>query len=74
MNTLKRSVVSALMMIFAVAVAPLSAGSKDVVIAMTIADLENKWAAAQKVGDASAVSPLLAEGFVNTDVNGKLSG
>jgi ketosteroid isomerase-like protein len=74
MNTLKRSVVSALMMILALAVAPVLAGSKDVVIAMTIADLENKWAAAQKVGDVSAVSPLLAEGFVNTDVNGKLSG
>lgn len=39
-----------------------------------IADLESKWAEAQKVGHAAAVAPLLADSFVNTDVNAQTYG
>jgi len=70
----KKSSVAILVAILALATIPLSAGSKDVAVAMSIAELEKRWAAAQKAGDASLVTPLLAEGFVNTDVNGKISG
>jgi ketosteroid isomerase-like protein len=70
----KRTSLAALVMICVVTTTPLCAASKDVAVAMAIAELENKWAAAQRVGDASAVAPLLAESFVNTDVNGKISG
>ena len=70
----KNNWLAVLVVICVVATIPLSAGSKDVVFAMTIADLESKWAAAQKVGDAHAIAPMLAEGFVNTDVSGKISG
>ena len=40
----------------------------------TIAALEFKWAEAQKIGDAKAVTPLLSEDFVNTDTDGNVSG
>lgn len=43
-------------------------------VAANIAQLEHDWAAAQKIGDAAKVAPLLDEHFVNTDVNGKLTG
>ena len=36
----------------------------------TIIALENRWAEAQKRGDAAAVEPLLAETFITTDVSG----
>ena len=39
-----------------------------------ITDLEFKWAEAQKVGNAKAVAPMLAEGFVNTDTDGQTYG
>jgi ketosteroid isomerase-like protein len=38
--------------------------------ASVIAALENKWAEAQKMGDAGAVAPLLHENFITTDVSG----
>ena len=43
-------------------------------VAAAITQLEHDWAAAQKLGDASKVAPLLDEHFVNTDVNGNVSG
>ena len=43
-------------------------------IQKAIAALEYQWAEAQKVGDASAVDPLLAEDFVNTDANAIVDG
>jgi ketosteroid isomerase-like protein len=70
----KRTALPALMMMCGLATIPVSAGSRDVAVAMAIADLENKWAAAQRVGDVSTLEPLLAQGFVNTDVSGKTSG
>jgi len=39
-----------------------------------ISDLEYKWAAAQKDGKPEMVAPLLADRFVNTDTDGKVSG
>jgi ketosteroid isomerase-like protein len=39
-----------------------------------ISDLEYKWAAAQKDGKPDVVGPLLADRFVNTDTDGKVSG
>ena len=42
-------------------------------IATSIADLEKAWAEAQKAGDAANVAPLLADNFINTDVDGNIS-
>ncbi len=42
--------------------------------ASSIAHLEQNWAEAQKAGDAGKIAPLLAEKFVNTDVDGAKSG
>ncbi len=39
-----------------------------------ISDLEYKWAAGQKDGKPEVVAPLLADRFVNTDTDGKVSG
>jgi len=39
-----------------------------------ITALEFKWAEAQKLGNAKAVAPMLAEGFVNTDADGQTYG
>ena len=47
-------------------------GSPDVEKA--ISDLEYKWAAGQKDGKPEVVAPLLADRFVNTDTDGKVSG
>ena len=54
------------------ATVPLFAANKDV--EMTIEGMEHKWADAQKAGDASVVSTMLAESFINTDVDGQVSG
>lgn len=56
-----------LIMLFAVSQF-VSAAEKDA--AAAIVALENKWAEAQKVGDAAAVEPLLHENFITTDVSG----
>jgi ketosteroid isomerase-like protein len=42
--------------------------------AKQIADMESKWAEAQKAGNAAAVAPLLAATFVNTDVDAQTYG
>jgi ketosteroid isomerase-like protein len=52
---------------------PLSLAAQTDVAAI-ITKLEYDWAAAQKIGDASKVAPMLDEHFVNTDVNGNVSG
>ena len=49
-----------------------SAGFPDV--EKSISDLEYKWAEAQKAGKPDVVAPLLADRFVNTDTDGKVSG
>ena len=43
-------------------------------IAASITHLEQASADAQKAGDAANVAPLLADNFVNTDVDGNRSG
>jgi ketosteroid isomerase-like protein len=43
-------------------------------IEKAIAELEFKWAVAQKEGKAEVVAPLLADRFVNTDTDAKVSG
>jgi ketosteroid isomerase-like protein len=43
-------------------------------IAASITQLEYDWAAAQKTGDAAKVAAMLEENFVNTDVDGHVSG
>jgi uncharacterized protein (TIGR02246 family) len=43
-------------------------------IAASITHLEQAWADAQKAGDAANVAPLLADNFINTDVDGNRSG
>jgi len=43
-------------------------------VAAGITHLEQVWADAQKAGDAANVAPLLADNFVNTDVDGNRSG
>ena len=42
-------------------------------VADSIAHLEQGWAEAQKAGDAARIAPLIADSFVNTDVDGKTS-
>jgi ketosteroid isomerase-like protein len=54
------------------ATVPLFAANKDV--EKTIEGMEHKWADAQTAGDASVVSTMLAESFINTDVDGQVSG
>lgn len=39
-----------------------------------IAALEQKWLAAQKAADSDMLAPLLADKFVNTDAEGKVTG
>lgn len=53
---------------------PAAAQQASVEAAAAIVRLENSWADAQKAGDAAKVAPLLAESFVNTDVDGNVSG
>ncbi|MBZ5722284.1 MAG: nuclear transport factor 2 family protein [Acidobacteriia bacterium] len=55
-------------------VAAWPAGSQRGEIEKTIADLENKWSEAQKIANADAVAPMLAESFVNTDAEGQTYG
>jgi ketosteroid isomerase-like protein len=43
-------------------------------VATSITHLEQACADAQKAGDAANVAPLLADNFINTDVDGNLSG
>lgn len=53
---------------------PLSAQQDVHGVAAAIIHLENEWADAQKAGDAAKVAPLLADNFVNTDVDARVSG
>src|SRR5437868_4020290 len=53
---------------------PAVAQQNSVEAVAAIVRLENGWADAQKAGDAAKVAPMLAESFVNTDVDGNVSG
>jgi ketosteroid isomerase-like protein len=63
------------MVLSALISAPIAgAGTKDIATALTIANLELQWANAQKIGKAELVTPLIADGFVNTDADGQTYG
>jgi ketosteroid isomerase-like protein len=64
----------AMALLLSLAALPLAAQHKDISTEKAITDLEYKWAEAQKLGDAATVAPMLAEGFVNTDVDGQRYG
>jgi ketosteroid isomerase-like protein len=76
-DTVKRALTLVVFLGFGLCPAPylamhLSAAGNDAQKA--VAELESKWAAAQKVGDASVVAPMLADDFVNTDADGESYG
>jgi ketosteroid isomerase-like protein len=50
------------------------AKAQDHDIQKAIADLEQKWADAQKLGKPDVVASLLADRFVNTDTDARVSG
>jgi ketosteroid isomerase-like protein len=43
------------------------------IVEKAITDLESKWAAAQKVGQAEIVAPMLADRFITIGTDGKLA-
>jgi ketosteroid isomerase-like protein len=53
---------------------PAAAQTSDRPVEKAIAAMEEKWAAAQRDGKADVVAPMIAENFVNTDTDGKVSG
>ena len=61
-------------LVWVAAPSSLSAQEKTDEVAAAIVRLEQQWAGAQKTGHAAVVAPLLAEGFLNTDVDGKVAG
>ena len=70
---MRRSLLTSLLFLLCAGILPAQAqGSPDVEKA--ISDLEYKWAAGQKDGKPEVVAPLLADRFVNTDTDGKVSG
>ena len=68
---MKRTFVIALSLIWMMV--PHSLFAQTNVVA-SITHMEQAWAYAQKAGDVASVSPLLADNFINTDVDGNRSG
>jgi len=62
------------MLVWVATPSSLSAQEKTDDVAAAIARLEQQWAGAQKTGDAAVVAPMLAEGFINTDGEGRVVG
>lgn len=73
-GVLMRRTVVVVALLSGMVVAAWPAGSQRGEIEKTIADLENKWSEAQKIANADAVAPMLAESFVNTDAEGQTYG
>src|SRR5207248_9442497 len=70
-NTMKKLCTWIIAFLLVLAAVPqLNAETKHAKTAAVIVALENKWADAQKAGDANAVAPLLHENFITTDVSG----
>jgi ketosteroid isomerase-like protein len=44
------------------------------IVEKAVSDLEYQWAEAQRLGKADVVGPMLADNFVNTDVDGATYG
>jgi ketosteroid isomerase-like protein len=54
-------------------VAPLSLAQKNAATEKAIADLEHQWLKGQQTNNVDLITPLLAEGFTNTDSSGQVS-
>src|ERR1700757_4335525 len=71
-NSMKRTLLIVLALLCAILARDARAqASPD--LEKAIADLESKWAAAQKDGKADVVSPLLADRFITIGTDGKLA-
>ena len=71
---MKRSLALVCLFAFALASALPALAQNSPDVEKAIADLEQKWAEAQKDGKPDVVDPLLADRFVNTDTDAKVSG
>jgi len=58
--------------VLALAVAPWSLAQKNAATEKAVADLEREWLKTQRTNDPAMLSSLLADGFVNTDIDGKV--
>ena len=70
---MRRALLAPVLFLFCVSMLPARAQS-SADVEKAISDLEYKWAAGQKEGKPEVVAPLLADRFVNTDIDGKVSG
>jgi len=68
-----RDVLMVLVSLFCLTVRPALAQDAPEIL-KAISDLEYKWADAQKNGKPDVVDPLLADAFVNTDTDAKVTG
>jgi len=75
-NSMRKPSFALVMLALALVIVTLPAAAQQNAadVAAAIVRLENSWADAQKAGDAAKVAPMLAESFVNTDVDGNISG
>jgi ketosteroid isomerase-like protein len=69
-----RSLVLVCLFLLALATALPAFAQNSPDIEKAISDLEYKWADAQKNGKPDIVAPLLADRFVNTDTDAKVTG
>lgn len=69
---MKKTIVLLVCIMFAIL--PAAAQTGDRSAEKAIAAMEEKWAAAQRDGKADAIAPFIADNFVNTDTDGKVSG
>jgi uncharacterized protein (TIGR02246 family) len=70
----KRTLLSCVMASLALMVAAQAQDKMGGGTEQAVAGLEQKWIDAAKASDPSMLSPLLAEKFINTDSDGKVSG
>ncbi|HZT00350.1 MAG TPA: nuclear transport factor 2 family protein [Terriglobales bacterium] len=71
---MKRSLVLGCLFALALASALPAMAQVSPDVEKAITDLEQKWAEAQKDGKPDVVDPLLADQFVNTDTDAKVTG
>jgi ketosteroid isomerase-like protein len=69
---MKKVVLCSLIGLVLLATAGLSYAQKNAATEKAVADLEHQWLKSQQTNDVKLVEPLLAEGFVNTDRDGKV--
>jgi ketosteroid isomerase-like protein len=71
---MKRSLALVCLFVFALAAVVPTFAQSSPGVEQAITDLEQKWAVAQRDGKPDVVDPLLAEQFVNTDTDAKVTG